>query len=138
MIGKKFFHELSALWTLLQVMIYSDSTATLFHNYSISQSLHQNSYLCSLVIKHATSQNQPKPPTASQNHPQQPTHSKQEASVKFFTGVCKWNTCFPEFLSQSLECLVIRVTKNIGFERVVIYPFRILSEHILHCWNITL
>ena len=42
-----------------------------------------------LFIKHATSQNQPKPPTASQNHPQQPTYPKQEASVKFFIGVCK-------------------------------------------------
>ena len=39
-----------------------------------------------------STQNHPKAPTASQNHPQQP---KQEASVKFFIGVRKWNTCFP-------------------------------------------
>ena len=53
------------------------------------------SKLLALVIKHVTTQNQPKAPTASQNHPQQPTHPKQEASVKFFIGVYKWNTCFP-------------------------------------------
>ena len=45
---------------------------------------------------------------------------------------------FLEFLRQILECLVIRVTKNIEFERVAIYPFRILSGHTLHCWNIAL
>ena len=62
-----------------------------------------------LVIRHATSQNQPKPLTTSQNHPQLAktthnslnclkkeqkaptiqTHPKLAASVKFFIGVCK-------------------------------------------------
>ena len=95
-----------------------------------------------LVIKHATSQSHPKAPTASQNHPQQPKLpktnkryplSKQEASVKFFIGYVSETLAFLEFLRQILECLVIRATKNIEFERVVIYPFRILSGHILHC-----
>ena len=64
-----------------------------------------------LVIKHATSQNHSKPATTSQNHskpaksthnslneqkvPTIQTHPKQEASEKFFIGVCKWSTCFP-------------------------------------------
>ena len=47
-----------------------------------------------------STQNHPKAPTASQNHPQQP---KQEASVKFFIGVCKWNTCFPGIFEANFK-----------------------------------
>ena len=60
--------------------------------------------------------NQPKAPTASQNHPQQPKLQKtnnrhplskltpkQEASVKFFIGVCKWNTFFPGIFKANFK-----------------------------------
>ena len=31
------------------------------------------------------------------------THPKQEASVTFFIGVCKWNTCFPAIFQANFR-----------------------------------
>ena len=93
-----------------------------------------------------TSQNQPKASTASRNHPQQakmPKTNKRHPLSKLtlnkkyqLSSLLEYvseTLAFLEFLRQILECLVIRVAKNIEFERVVMYPFRILCGHILYC-----
>ena len=99
-----------------------------------------------------TSTNHPKAPTTSQKHPQlaktfqqpkllktnkrhllsklTPNKKPQESSLLEYVGE---TLTFLEFFRQILECLVIWVTKDIEFERVGIYPFRIPSGHILHC-----
>ena len=61
-------------------------------------------------MKHATSQNELKSAKTTHNSlnclkrtPITQTHPKQEASVKFFIGVCKWNTCFPGIFEENFR-----------------------------------
>ena len=63
-------------------------------------------------MKHATSQNELKSAKTTHNSlnclkrtPITQTHPKQEASVKFFIGVCKWNTCFPGIFEANFRML---------------------------------